>query len=140
MIQVIAGNKGTGKTKRLIDIANEALKSEHGSIVFIDDDKRYMYDLRHEIRFVDAGECSGVHGEGADVFLGFLSGMLAGNFDISLICVDAFMKLTKVDDLSSTKNFWNRLAALSEQTGCNFVFNISCDTSTLPAYISQYVI
>ena len=56
MIQIIPGNKGSGKTKRLIDITNDALKVEHGIIVFIDDDKRYMYDLRHEIRFVDAGE------------------------------------------------------------------------------------
>ena len=52
MIQVIAGHKGSGKTKRLIDIANDAFKSEHGTVAFIDDDKRYMYDLRHEIRLV----------------------------------------------------------------------------------------
>ena len=56
MIQVILGSKGSGKTKRLIDITNDALKVEHGNVVFIDDDKRYMYDLRHEIRFVDASE------------------------------------------------------------------------------------
>ena len=68
MIQVIAGNKGSGKTKRLIDIANDALKSEHGLVVFVDDDKRYMYDLRHEIRFVDAGEYQGVRGATTDVF------------------------------------------------------------------------
>ena len=56
MIRVILGDKGSGKTKRLIDLTNDALKSEHGNIIFIDDDKRYMYDLRHEIRFVDASE------------------------------------------------------------------------------------
>ena len=49
MIQVILGDKGSGKTKRLIDLANDALKQEHGNIIFVDDDKRYMYDLRHEI-------------------------------------------------------------------------------------------
>ena len=54
MIQIISGVKGSGKTKRLLDQTNDALKVEHGDIVFIDDDKRYMYDLRHEIRFVDA--------------------------------------------------------------------------------------
>ena len=54
MIRVILGDKGSGKTKRLIDMTNDALKTEHGNIIFIDDDKRYMYDLRHEIRFVDA--------------------------------------------------------------------------------------
>ena len=95
MIQVIAGHKGSGKTKRLIDIANEALKVEHGIIAFIDDDKRYIYDLRHEIRFVDASEYTAVKGCEAEVFFGFLSGMLAVNYDLSLVCVDAFMKLVK---------------------------------------------
>ena len=68
MIQVIYGKKGSGKTKRLLDMANDALKVEHGDIVFVDDDKRYMYDLRHEIRFVDASEYSV---NSADMFLGF---------------------------------------------------------------------
>ena len=112
MIQVIAGNKGSGKTKRLIDIANDALKSEHGLVVFVDDDKRYMYDLRHEIRFVDAGEYQGVRGATTDVFLGFLSGMLAVNYDITLVCVDAFLKLIKSTPIDETENFFARLNAL----------------------------
>ena len=49
MIQIISGVKGSGKTKRLLDQTNDALKVEHGDIVFIDDDKRYMYDLRHAL-------------------------------------------------------------------------------------------
>ena len=140
MIQVIAGNKGSGKTKRLIDITNEALKQEHGIIVFIDDDKRYMYDLRHEIRFVDAGEFAGIRGNTADVFLGFVSGMLAVNYDISLICVDAFAKLIKSTPLNETKVFFDELSALSEQSKCNFILNVSCDIDELPEYIKQYVI
>ena len=94
MIQAIYGKKGSGKTKRLLDMANDALKVEHGDIVFIDDDKRYMYDLRHEVRFVDASEY-GV--KSADMFLGFISGMLAQNFDVTAIFIDAFMKLVNTD-------------------------------------------
>ena len=140
MIQVIAGNKGTGKTKRLIDIANDALKSEHGLVVFIDDDKRYMYDLRHEIRFVDAGEYEGVRGGTADVFLGFLSGMLAVNYDITLVCVDAFLKLIKSTSLEETESFFPRLDALSEHSHCNFILNVSCSLDALPPYVARYVI
>ena len=140
MIQVIAGNKGSGKTKRLIDIANEAPNQEHGHIVFIDDDKRYMYDLRHEIRFVDAGEFGGVRDSNADVFLGFLSGMLAVNFDITLICVDAFLKLIKQTPLNETEAFFDKLDALSKHSGCTFILNVSCDTDLLPEYVKQYVI
>ncbi len=139
MIQVIAGHKGSGKTKRLIDIANEALKVEHGIIAFIDDDKRYIYDLRHEIRFVDASEYTAVKGCEAEVFFGFLSGMLAVNYDLSLVCVDAFMKLVKTP-INEMESFFNRLNALSESSKCAFVINVSCDTEDLPAFVKPYVI
>ncbi len=140
MIQVIAGKKGSGKTKRLIDVTNEALKQEHGLIVFIDDDKRYMYDLRHEIRFVDAGEFDGMKGASADVFLGFLSGMLAVNFDITLICIDAFVKLIKGTALEDTAHFFEELDHLSKQSGCSFILNVSCDTEELPAHVKPYLV
>lgn len=140
MIQVIAGDKGSGKTKRLIDLANEALKSEHGDVVFIDDDKRYMYDLRHEIRFVDAGEFEAIKGKTADVFLGFLSGMLSVNFDLTLVCIDAFTKLIKATPLSETEEFFKGLDALSRQSSCNFIINISSGAEELPAFIAQYAI
>ena len=139
MIQVIAGHKGSGKTKRLIDIANEALKVEHGIIAFIDDDKRYIYDLRHEIRFVDASEYTAVKGCEAEVFFGFLSGMLAVNYDLSLVCVDAFMKLVKTP-IEQMQSFFERLNALSKTSKCSFVINISCDTEDLPEFVKPYVI
>ena len=56
MIQVVAGKKGSGKTKRIIDMANLATKDSKHDIVFIDDDNRYMFDLRHEVRFINASE------------------------------------------------------------------------------------
>lgn len=139
MIQVIAGNKGSGKTKRLLDVANEAIKSEHGLVVFIDDDKRYMYDLRHEIRFVDAGEFAATQNCTSEVFLGFLSGMLSVNYDISLVCVDAFLKITKATALEDTKDFFDKLDALSEKSGCSFVISISRDINELPDYITRYI-
>ena len=77
MIKVILGDKGSGKTKRLIDMTNDALKEERGNIIFIDDDKRYMYDLRHEIRFVDASEYPVGHKSTASEMLGFICGMLS---------------------------------------------------------------
>ena len=74
MVQVIYGKKGSGKTKRLIDLANEAVKEEQGDVLFIDDDNRYIFDLRHEIRFINAGDY-GVRS--AQMFGGFICGLLA---------------------------------------------------------------
>ena len=139
MIQVILGSKGSGKTKRLIDLANEALKSEHGNIIFIDDDKRYMYDLRHEIRFVDASEYPAAYKCTAHEFLAFLCGMLSADFDLCLISVDAFKKLVKtpLDDIEMEK-FFENLKVVSDAHHCKFVLSIGSAEDEVPEYIRQY--
>lgn len=141
MIQIILGDKGSGKTKRLIDLVNESLKNEHGDIIFIDDDKRYMYDLRHEIRFVDASEYPVGHKCQASEMLGFICGMLSANFDLSLIAMDAFMKLvrTPLDD-PEMRAFFEKLEALSEAHHCNFLISVSAPAESVPEYIQKYVI
>ncbi|MBQ6375232.1 MAG: hypothetical protein IJJ45_12195 [Clostridia bacterium] len=141
MIRVILGDKGSGKTKRLIDMTNDALKSEHGNILFIDDDKRYMYDLRHEIRFVDASEYPVAYKCRAGEFLAFLCGMLSADFDLSLIAIDAFKKLVKtpLHDIEM-ENFFEKLAWLSDAHNCNFVLSISISEEEVPEYIRKYVV
>lgn len=141
MIQVILGDKGSGKTKRLIDMTNEALKQEHGNIIFIDDDKRYMYDLRHEIRFVDASEYPAAYKCSAHEFLAFLSGMLSADFDLSLIAVDAFKKLIKTElAADEMKTFFELLEKLSDAHKCNFVLSISSPKEEVPEFISKYAL
>ena len=141
LIQIILGDKGSGKTKRLIDLVNESLKNEHGDIIFIDDDKRYMYDLRHEIRFVDASEYPVGRKCQASEMLGFICGMLSANFDLSLIAMDAFMKLvrTPLDD-PEMKVFFEKLEALSEAHHCNFQISVSAQAESVPEFIRKYVI
>ncbi len=136
MIQVILGKKGSGKTKRLIDLANEALKVEHGYVVFIDDDKRYMYDLRHEIRFIDASEYEITN---AHRFYGLVCGMLSVNFDITLMFVDAFLKMTGSDP-DDLKWLFERLDALSQARHVNFVITVSGDPADVPEFITRYAI
>lgn len=138
MIQVILGKKGSGKTKRLIDLANDSLKSEHGVIVFVDDDKRYMYDLRHEIRFVNAGEFALGEHRSADWFYGLLGGMLAVNFDISLIFVDAFARLINNTDWNQLGDLFDRLEKLSSHHNCDLVLSVSANPEVLPEFITRY--
>ena len=141
MIQIILGDKGSGKTKRLIDLVNESLKNEHGDIIFIDDDKRYMYDLRHEIRFVDASEYTMGRKCSASELLGFICGMLSVNFDISMIAIDAFLKLAH-DDLTgeAMESFFKRLEKVSEAHNCKFLISISTSEEDVPEYVRRYVI
>ncbi len=136
MIQVIAGKKGSGKTKRIIDMANKAAQDSKHDIVFIDDDNRYMFDLRHEVRFVNAGEYNLLSDQ---MFMGFLAGAVAQNFDVGLILIDAFMKLIKCE-LSTTDWLFERLESLSEKHGVDFVLAISEAPDQLPDFIKKYVI
>ena len=141
MIQIILGDKGSGKTKRLIDLVNESLKNEHGDIIFIDDDKRYMYDLRHEIRFVDASEYPVGHKCTANEMMSFICGMLSANFDISLVAMDAFLKLvrTPLDD-AEMETFFNELEKLSEAHKCKFLISVSASADAVPEYVRKYAI
>lgn len=136
MIEVIYGKKGSGKTKRLIDMANDSIKDQKGDVLFIDDDNRYMFDLRHEIRFINAGEYD-VHN--AQMFSGFVCGLLAQNFDIRLVFVDAFLKLVK-DDVENLQWLFDRLKAVSEKHSVRFVISCSGDMDTAPEYLKQYII
>ena len=140
MIQVILGEKGTGKTKRLIDMTNASAKTEQGQVVFIDDDKRYIYDLPHQIRFVDASEyVLGKH-RSTDWFFGMLGGMLATNFDISMIFVDAFLKLVNNKDYAQLESLFSQLESLGEAHKVTFVLSVSASPEKLPSFITRYAI
>ena len=136
MIQVVAGKKGSGKTKRIIDMANLATKDSKHDIVFIDDDNRYMFDLRHEVRFINASEYDISSDQ---MFMGMLCGIVAQNFDLGLICIDAFKKLIK-NDLNTTEWFFQRLESISQKHDVNFAISVSADESELPELIKKYVI
>ena len=86
MIRVIYGKKGSGKTKRMLAMANDLGARADGSIAFIDVDKDYMYDLDRSIRFIDASEYSIF---GADMFLGFIKGIAAQDFDLQHVTTQA---------------------------------------------------
>ena len=136
MIQVIAGRKGSGKTKRIIDMANKASQDSKHDIVFIDDDNRYMFDLRHEVRFMNATEYDLNNDQ---MFIGFLTGVVAQNFDVGLILIDAFKKLVQ-QDISQTEPLFQRLAKISEKHNVDFVLSISEAPADLPEFIQKYVI
>lgn len=136
MIQVIHGRKGSGKTKRIIDLANHSIKEAKSDVLFVDDDNRYMFDLRHEVRFINAGEYGIVSQE---MFLGFLCGLLAQNFDVGIIFIDAFLKLVKVD-LKDSQWFFKRLEEMSERHGVDFVLSVSEAAENLPDFVSKYSI
>ena len=136
MIQVIHGKKGSGKTKRILDMTNAAINEHDGDVIFLDDNDRYMFDLRHEVRFVNASEYGT---DSPEMFFGFLCGMCAQNFDISLICVDAFLKLVKTD-IANTEDFFRRLEILAAKHNVRFLLSVSVDDENAPEFLKKYFI
>lgn len=136
MIQVIHGKKGSGKTKRIIDMANNAVKDQNGVVVFIDDDNRYMFDVQQPVRFVNAGEYGM---KSPEMFYGFLCGMVSQNFDIAYVVIDAFLKLVSVK-VDETEWFFKNLEQLADKSNITFVLSISADDSEIPDYIQKHFV
>ena len=127
MIQVIFGKKGSGKTKRILDMANASVKEAKGNVLFIDDDKSYTLSL------------SEYAVKGKEPFFGFLAGILAGNYDISVIYVDAFLKLVKTD-AADLVDFFAKLEGLVANAQCDLVISFSEDAENVPESIRKYQI
>lgn len=134
MIRVIFGQRGAGKTKRIIEMANESIATAKGSIVFIDDDSQYMFDLKNTIRFIDASE---YHIDGPKMFFGFLSGIAAQDFDLEYLYIDGFLKIVR-HPLDSLEGLFKEMADFAERTDVKLVISISGKGEELPDFIKQY--
>ena len=135
MIKVICGPKGYGKTKIIIDEANEAVKKADGHVVFITDTKRYMYDLVHDIRFIDTNDYS-VTGE--DAIRGFVKGIVACNSDTQYIFIDGIARMVG-KPLSEMAAFFYMIEKLADQYNLNVVFTASCERTDLPDFVAKYL-
>ena len=135
MIRVICGPKGYGKTKIIIDEANQDVKKADGHVVFITDTKRYMFDLVHDIRFIDINDYS-VTGE--DALRGFIKGIVACNSDTQYIFIDGIARMVG-KPLSETAAFFYMIEKLADQYNLTVVFTVSCERSELPDFIAKYL-
>ena len=137
MVKILAGEKGEGKTKRMIDMANAAGKEAKGNIVFVDDDNSHMYDLHYSVRFVETPKFIM---EDPQVFRGFVCGILSQNSDIETIYIDGLNHIMdRISDADFTA-FIQELDKTSKEAEMDMVMIISCKTDALPAEVQQYLI
>lgn len=132
MIKLIIGNKGAGKTKRLIDLVNSCVENSDGNIVCIEKEPKLTYDVSSKARLLET-ETYAINGHKA--FYGFLAGICAGNYDVTDILVDSTFKIcpTGVDGVET---FTKKLQELSEASSTNIVLLISAEESELPESIN----
>ena len=136
MVQLIYGPKGSGKTKRLIDMVNAEIEATTGDVVFVDDDKRYMYDVKRQIRFVDVTEYDV---NSAERLYGFICGILSQNFDITAIYIDAFMHMIR-KDAEEIEDLFNNLKGIADKHNIKLVINVSAKTDVVPEFLKDYII
>ena len=135
MVKVIMGLKGSGKTKQLVDLVNTAAGTEHGNVVAIERSPKLTFDIHYKIRLIDT--------ESYDVgsyeaMKGFISGLYAGNYDITHIFIDSLCKIVPGDCDNRTEDFLDWLERFSEKNGIKFTVTISADASIATEGIRKY--
>ncbi len=133
MVKLFIGEKGTGKTKKLIDGVNAALEASKGHVVCVEKDDLLRYQISYKVRLLAASNY-GI--SGYDAFYGFLSGLCAGDHDITDILVDATLKIGG-RDYEALADFLDKIARLSSLTGTQFVFTVSTEKENLPERIFE---
>lgn len=136
MIGVIFGQKGTGKTKHILELANRAAAEARGSIVFIDDDNGYMFDLNSNIRFINAKE---YHITSPRMLYGFLCGIAASDFDLEHIFIDGLMRFIRVE-LATLEELFEQLDAFTVQRGLDVTMSVSGSQADLPPFMKKYLL
>ena len=125
MIQIIAGKKGKGKTKHLLDKVNAEVKEVHGNIVYLDKSSKHMYELNNKVRLIDTSEFGLSSSDG---FIGFICGIISQDHDLEQMYLDSFLKIAKLEDADITETI-DKLDELGEKYNITFVLSISLDAA-----------
>ena len=135
MIHVIMGLKGSGKTKKLVAAIREAAATAHGDVVCIEFGQKLTYDLPHKVRLVDSKEY-GI--SNSDMLKGLLSGLHAGNFDITNVYIDNLYK-TIGTDRAAGEEFIAWCAQFAEANLMEITISVSDDPALAGEAVKQYL-
>ncbi len=136
MVQLIAGAKGKGKTKYLIEKANESVKNTHGSVVYLDKNNKHMYELSNKIRLINVSDYPVSN---YDMFIGFICGMLSQDHDLETFFLDSFLSVSRVTE-EYVEYVLKQLELISRKFEVNFVISISIDEEDMPEDFKDNVI
>ena len=136
MIGFVCGVKGSGKTKKMVDMANGIVNDALGKVVFVDDNTRHMFNLKHSIRLVTTDDFAL---NNHDAIYGFLVGLIAGDFDIHTIFVDSFLRMTN-SSVTEVEPLVRRLEPIMEQNNVRLILSISADVENVPDYMKEKAI
>jgi ABC-type multidrug transport system ATPase subunit len=136
MFSLIAGKQGCGKTKTLIEMANERAKTSNGSSVFIDDDKRHVYDLPHKVRYISTQD---LPIQTPQEFFGFICGLMASDYDLENLYIDGLKKTMK-GSLEEITEVAKKIEIFSEINNVDVVATISSEVEDLTEGLKEFLL
>lgn len=136
MIQIIAGEKGKGKTKILIAKVNEEVQTTKGNVVYLDKNIKHMYELSNKIRLINVNDFLIVN---SDEFLGFICGIISQDNDLEKVYLDSFLSISSIKD-NNMEDVFNKLNQISEQFSVDFIISISVNKNHIPEnYVNNII-
>ena len=136
MIELIAGEKGKGKTKMLMAKANNDIKVTGGNIVYLDKNNKHMYELSNRVRLINVPEYN-IHS--ADMFIGFIYGIASQDHDLDCMFLDNFMSISCIESVEEAERLIKELAIISDKFELDFIIGISKSKETLSPYLQDMV-
>ena len=138
MIQIIAGGKGKGKTKILLDKVNAEVLTAKGSLVYLDKNTKHMYELNNKVRLISVTDYLI---DSSDAFLGFVSGIISQDHDLEKVYLDGFLNITGLEGTGKDiAPVFKKLDAISAKFNVDFVISISLEASQIPEEYKDKVI
>ena len=136
MIEIIAGVKGKGKTKILLEKVNEDIKHTYGTIVYLDKNNKHMYELSRRVRLIEVPE---YEIENVDMFVGFIAGIISQDHDLDKVYLDSFLTIAKVGEGELARAV-AELDKLSTKFQVNFVISASMGKKDMPEEVQKMVV
>lgn len=136
MVQLIAGKKGKGKTKQLLDKVNTEIKDAQGNVVYLDKSTKHMFELNNKIRLINVSDYLVTN---SDEFVGFICGIISQDHDLQQMYFDSFLKIACPEDADISATI-AKLDEISEKFHVDFVLSVSMDESELPESVKSKVI
>ena len=136
MIQLFFNQRGAGKSKNLVKLANEEIEKSKGSIIFIDNDNKRMLQLNKKVRLIPMDSyCI----KSYDQFYGFLQGIISRDYDVESIYIDSIANILDDIKLEDLENYLKKIEIMSRELNVNVFVTIHGDVRVMPENIKKYV-
>ena len=136
MVQIVCGHNGTGKTRKMIDMANKEIDNIQGKMVFLEANNRHIFNLDFRIRYINTKEFGLTN---AEQFQGFVCGVIATDYDVELVYIDGLYKIAQ-SGMDNIEPIVERLDFLSEKFNVSFIMSVNQDVEDIPEGLRNRII